>query len=262
MLHLLSHNPHSHLRRISTLFTPADREQRRKEGKGTTQREREREGKEGRGPLSRRFPFFSFFLFSFYFLSFFFFLPHSSFLPVFPSLCPFSSFCTAGVTRGIRDFLDEHRPTSYLSLPPVCSLGCTPSGSPPCVHHLPFLSLSFLYLSLPIERILGQTISLSTGPAMKRWITGKGKGEEEEEEEREREKKKNIDRKHAVSARCCNRCNAIAISASETAIRSRPIKGAAEGREDGRGGRGNTLEFFSALTCRLASTRVGGESRK
>lgn len=150
MLHLLSHNPHSHLRRISTLFTPADREQRRKEGKGTTQREREREGKEGRGPLSRRFPFFSFFLFSFYFLSFFFFLPHSSFLPVFPSLCPFSSFCTAGVTRGIRDFLDEHRPTSYLSLPPVCSLGCTPSGSPPCVHHLPFLSLSlfFIYPSL------------------------------------------------------------------------------------------------------------------
>lgn len=146
MLHLLSHNPHSHLRRISTLFTPADREQRRKEGKGTTQREREREGKEGRGPLSRRFPFFLSSFSPFIFFLPFFFLPHSSFLPVFPSLCPFSSFCTAGVTRGIRDFLDEHRPTSYLSLPPVCSLGCTPSGSPPCVHHLPFLSLSFLQI--------------------------------------------------------------------------------------------------------------------
>lgn len=63
------------------------------------------------------------------------------------------------------------------------------------------LSLSFLYLSLPIERILGQTISLSTGPAMKRWITGKGKGEEEEEEEREGEREEKKYRPEACGIR-------------------------------------------------------------
>ena len=92
---------------------------------------------------------------------------------------------------------------------------------------------------------------------MKRVYNGERKGRRKKKKRVEREKKKNIDRKHAVSARCCNRCNAIAISASETAIRSRPIKGATEGREDGRGGR----EHFGIFSRFDLSSRVDKRER-
>lgn len=67
-----SHNPHSHLRHISTLFTPADRE-------------RKKESRSSSVPHGC-FPFY-----------------HSAFLAVFHPLL-FSFLCSTGVTADIRDF--------------------------------------------------------------------------------------------------------------------------------------------------------------
>ena len=78
----------------------------------------------------------------------------------------------------------------------------------------------------------------------------KGRGKKSENERKGRGKKTNIDQEACGISAMLQRCNAIAISASETAIRKQGLlrvqeRGQQREREREREGEGgNTLEFF------------------